>query len=390
MNVRPCWFARAAAAAVLAVLACGCNAGGTGKDKPIRARSGGSADAAPDSPSEPYSVANPRKPPAGAEPRYVLITNGDSPFWTAARIGMENGGKDLSVKVDLMTNDGTIDGQMQKLRQIATQGDIVGIGISVLEARAEGVADEMYNLQQKGVHVVTVDSDLDRARFDGARFAFIGTDNLQGGRELGIAAKGLRPDGGKYVTFVGITSAQNAEERVGGFGQGAGDNFTKADNMGDEIDPDRARSNVRNAIRNHPDVKTLVGIWSYNAPAIVDVVKELNRRKDFTIVTFDAEPDAVAQMADGQIDAMVVQNPYEMGYQCVRLLKALVNAEDATIKEMLPKLGEPGGNIYDTGLKVVVPDEESPLKPEMFGEKTQFMKLGDFRDWLKKYGLTGS
>jgi len=337
-----------------------------------------------------YQVAAVRKPPAGAEPRYVLITNGDSPFWTAARIGMEIGGKDLGVKVDLMTNDGTIDGQMQKLRQIATQGDIVGVGISVLEARAEGVAEEMVNLQQKGVHVVTVDSDLDRTQFDGARFAFIGTDNLQGGRELGVAAKGLRPDGGKYVTFVGITSAQNAEERVGGFGQGAGEKFTKADNMGDEIDPDRARTNVRNAIRNHPDAKTLVGIWSYNAPAIVDVVKEKNRRKDFTIVAFDAEPDAVAHMADGQIDAMVVQNPYEMGYQCVRLLKALVNDDQPIVKEMLPKLGEPGGNIFDTGLKVVVPDEGSPLTSEMFGEKTQFMKLGAFRDWLKKYGLTGS
>jgi ribose transport system substrate-binding protein len=337
-----------------------------------------------------YEVTTPRKPPAGAEPRYVLITNGDSPFWTAARIGMENGGEDLGVRVDLMTNDATIDGQAQKLRQVATQGDIVGVGISVLEARAPVVAEEMYNLQQKGVHVVTVDSDLDRSLFDGARFAFIGTNNLEGGQELGVAAKGLRPDGGKYVTFVGFPSAQNAEERVGGFGQGAGEKFTGGINMGDEVDPERARSNVRNAIRNHPDVKTLVGIWSYNAPAIVDVVKELDRRDDFTIVAFDAEPDAVAHMADGQIDAMVVQNPYDMGYQCVRLLKALVNGEQDTIKTMFPKLGEPGGNVYDTGLKVVVPDEGSPLKAEMFGEKTQFMKLGEFRDWLKKYGLTGS
>jgi ribose transport system substrate-binding protein len=87
---------------------------------------------------------------------------------------------------------------------------------------------------------------------------------------------------------------------------------------------------------------------------------------------------------------MVVQNPYDMGYQCVRLLKALVNNDQDTIKAMLPHLGERGGNIFDTGLKVVVPDEGSPLNATMFGEKTQFMKLSEFRDWLKKYGLTGS
>ena len=46
--------------------------------------------------------------------------------------------------------------------------------------------------------------------------------------------------------------------------------------------------------------------------------------------------------------------------------------------------------IYDTGLKVVVPDEGSPLKAEMFDKKTEFLKLSDFRKWLDKYKLTGS
>jgi ribose transport system substrate-binding protein len=211
-----------------------------------------------------------------------------------------------------------------------------------------------------------------------------------GGRELGVAARGLRADGGSYVTFVGIPSAQNAVERVGGFAEGAGEKFHSATNMGDDIDLSRARENVRNAIQNHPDLKTLVGIWSYNAPAIVDVVKELDRRKDFTIVTFDAEPDAIAHMADGQIDAMVVQNPYEMGYQGVRLLKALANDDLATIAEMFPSLGKPNGNIYDTGLKVVVPDQGSPLTPDLFGERTEFLSLSKFREWLAEYKLTGS
>jgi ribose transport system substrate-binding protein len=160
--------------------------------------------------------------------------------------------------------------------------------------------------------------------------------------------------------------------------------------MGDEVDPSRARENVRNAIKNHPDLNTLVGIWSYNAPAIVDVVRELNRRKDFAIVTFDAEPTAVDEMAKGNIDAMVVQNPYEMGYQGIRTLKALAEGDEVTVKEMYPKLGEPDGNLFDTGLKVVVPDEGSPLTAEMFGPKTQFMKLGAFREWLAKYNLKGS
>jgi ribose transport system substrate-binding protein len=160
--------------------------------------------------------------------------------------------------------------------------------------------------------------------------------------------------------------------------------------MGDDGNRSVARENVRNAIRNHSGLNVLVGIWSYNAPAIVDVVRELDRRKDFTVVVFDAEPDAITAMKDGQIDAMVVQNPFEMGYQGVRLLKALIKKDADTIAEMVPKHDEPDGDIYDTGLKVLVPSSQSPLKADRFQKGVQFLELPAFQEWMSKYGLTGS
>ena len=160
--------------------------------------------------------------------------------------------------------------------------------------------------------------------------------------------------------------------------------------MGDENDRSRARENVRNAIQNHPDLTTLVGIWSYNAPAIVDVVREREIRDKVKVCVFDAEPDAVRDMADGEIDVMVVQNPYQMGYQAVRLLNALVKDDTRTVGEMFPNADQADGDLYNTGLKVVVPNEGSPLSPEMFSENVEFMKLDEFQRWLKQYNLKGS
>ena len=334
--------------------------------------------------------------PGGANvKRIIVLTNGNSPFWDAARAGVVEADKKLELdkaglKAVVEVNDGTDGGQINKLRQFGTQSDIVGVGVSVNTGGNVAIVEEMRNLQKKGVKVVAIDSDIDRAMHRDARFAFIGTDNLQGGRELGKCAKGLRPEGGEYVTFVGITGAQNAVERVGGVKEGAGDKFVSKDNMGDDTDRTRARENVRNALNNHPKLNTLVGIWSYNAPAIVDVVKEKNVRDKVKVVAFDAEPDAIRQMGEGMIDAMVVQNPYEMGYQGVRLMKALIRDDQATVKEMLPRHGQPDGDIYDTGIKVVVPDAGSPLKADMFDKKTTFLKLSEFQEWLKKYNLTGS
>ena len=335
--------------------------------------------------------------PSGVEGkrRIVVLMNGNSPFWDALGVGIREAEKDLDLaaaglSASLETNNATPQGQIDKLRQFANQADVAAVGISAVDAANPAVIDEMQRLRNKGIHVVTIDSDVDRRLFPDARYAFIGSNNPAAGRELGVAAKGLRPEGGTFVTFVGRTSAQNAIERIGGFGAGAGEKFKGLEPMGDQNDRNRAQQNVRDAVANHPELNTLVGIWSYNAPAIVDVVEEKKIRDKMTVVVFDAEPGAITKMGEGQIDAMIVQNPFQMGYQGVRLMKALIAGDDATVKELFPNYGQPDGDLYDTGLKIVVPDEKSPLKAEMFGPKTEFLTLGAFRDWLKKYNLEGS
>jgi ribose transport system substrate-binding protein len=331
--------------------------------------------------------------------RIIVLTNGNSPFWDAARQGMQEAAKDLrladaGLRAVMEVNDATPQGQLDKLRQFASQSDVVGVAVSALDANNAQVAEEMGKLRLKGVHVVTIDADVDRAKFRDVRRFYIGTDNLSGGKELGAAARGLLEarsiKSGSYVQFVGRTGAHNAIERMDGFKGAIGESYREADRMADGTDRTRARENVRNAMRNHPDLVALVGIWSYNAPAIVDVVEQEEKREAFTVVAFDAEPDAVRQMGEGMIDAMVVQNPFEMGYQSVRALKAMHEKDEKTLSEMFPRQGESDGDLYDTGLKVVVPSKESPLKREMFGEKTQFMELAEFKGWLAKYGLQGS
>lgn len=373
---------RRALTLALCLFIAGCGAQGTSTDN-TTGSGGGSGKRA-------YHVATPRKPPEGVEPRYQLMTNGNSPFWDAVRVGMVDAGKELGVKVDLVVNDGTPGGQITRLRQIRTLNDVVGVGISVTQARAQGVADEMFNLQEAGVHVVTIDSDIDRELFRGARYAFIGTDNLKAGEALGTAIRYLRPEGGKYVTFVGISAAQNARERIAGVEKGAGEKFIAVDHMADDLDRTRARENVRNAIRNHPDVNVLVGIWSYNAPAIVDVVKEFGIRDKVLIAVFDAEPLTIQAMQEGYVDVMVVQNPYKMGYIGIKTLKALYENDQETLRELFPNYGQPDGDLYDTGIKVVVPDEGSPLRADMFADNVEFMTLSEFKKWLDEHGLTGS
>jgi ribose transport system substrate-binding protein len=311
----------------------------------------------------------------GDDFKIVILTNGSSPFWDACDRGLKDAGQKLGVRVELVRNDATEGGQIRRLEQLATQNDVKGIGVSVLESQASGVLEQMQALRAKGVKIITVDSDGPSE----GREAFVGTNNLEAGREMGRLTAQLRADGGKAVAFVGLLGAQNAQERIQGFKEGLGSRIELVDSMEDGVNESKARNNVTAAIQNHPDVNILAGIWSYNAPAITDVISANGRRKDFTIVAFDAEPNAIVAMDQGMIDAMVVQNPYDMGYTGAILLHRLITGDKAGVDELLK-----GGDVIDTGLKVVVPSDASPIQSK------SRVTLEAFKGWLAEKGLEGS
>ena len=346
------------------------------------------------------AAATPSAAAAGSPKRFVFITNGDDPFWDACNAGLVEGAtrSGLAAKglrAVMEKGNGTAQGQIEKLRQLASQADVAAVAISVIQAENAAIVEEMKNLAAKGVKVITVDGDVNRATFRDARPYYIGTDNIVGGRLLGAAAKAILAARGKtsggYVQFAGFTDNDNARARMNGFKEAVGEGFKEADRMSDEMDLARARDNVRTALVNHPDLVALVGIWAYNAPAIAEVVEERKARDRITTVTFDAQAVAIERMAAGQIDAMVVQNPFEMGIQTVRLLLAMHDGDEATIKEMFPRFGQPDGDIYTTGLRLIAPDTDPLVKPaDIQGSDHEYLPLSAFRAWLKKYGLSSS
>ena len=337
--------------------------------------------------------------PTNAKRRVVFVVNTDDPFWDACRQGLMEGERhfklgESGLSASMEVPDGSIKGQIDRLRQLASQSDLAGLAVSAISADNPSIAEELDKFQKKGVHVITVDGDLLRTKFRSNRKYYIGTDNETAGEILGKAAAGIlasrSKNTGGYVQFAGYTDNDNARSRMDGFKKGVGAAFAEKDRVSDETDRTRAQENVRNALSNHRDLVALVGIWAYNAPAIARTVESAGVKKDMTVVTFDAQEAAIQEMEKGNIDAMLVQNPFDMGFQAVRLLSAMVLGNAAVEKEMFPKTGV-DADIYTTGLRLVVPNSGSVLKADDFDAKVvEFMKLDDFKKWLAKYNLKSS
>jgi ribose transport system substrate-binding protein len=313
------------------------------------------------------------------KPRFLFITNSNADWWTAVEKGMTDAGTALGCQVEMRRNEKEVPGQIRLLEDAISLPDVKGVAVSVYEASAPGIADAMRELRKQGKLVIAIDSDIAPAAAD-ARSAYIGTNNREAGRAAGKAGAKIRPQGGKVCVFVGTSSAANAIERREGFFEGAGDKFVQTEIFDDGSDKARAASNVQTALSKYSDVGVLLGLWSYNAPRIAEEASASpEMRKKLSVVTFDLDELAVGHLEAGRIDATICQNPYEIGYQGVKLLKALAEKDDAAIKDVLPD-----GKSRDTGVRIIVPSKDSPVKGE------NVITIEEMKTWMSGKGLKSS
>ncbi len=313
--------------------------------------------------------------------RFLFVSNTTADWWLAVEKGMKDGGQDTGCQVEMRFNDGTVIGQINKLKEGLSLPGVEGVAVSVLEDDAPGIIDAMKELQKAGKFVIAIDSDV-APQYADARRAYIGTDNLKAGQTLGKAAAIVRPEGGEVAVFVGTAAAANARARSEGFFEGAGPAFKKTNTWEDNNDFAKNQQNAQTALTKNPNLGVMLGLWAYNAPILAEAVASLPAaREKVSVITFDLAEAAIGHLESGQIAVTVAQNPYEMGYQGVQLLKALAEKDEATIAEILPD-----GKMRETGVRVIVPTGDSPIKA--LGDNV--ITIEEMKSWLQSKGLRSS
>ncbi|HYG10863.1 MAG TPA: sugar-binding protein [Pyrinomonadaceae bacterium] len=262
----------------------------------------------------------------GGDKKFAFVTNNASDFWTIARRGTEKADQELAdVTVEFrMPPDGTAADQKRIIDDLLAKG-IDGIAISPVDPANQ---TQLINDTAKQALVFTQDSDAPQSE----RAAYVGTDNVAAGRQAGALIKEALPEGGRIMLFVGKSDARNAQERTQGIREALqGSNVEIIDVRTDDTDRVRAKSNVSDTLVRYPEVKALVGLWSYNGPAIVNALKESGKTGQVKIIAFDEEDETLAGVRDGSIYATVVQQPYEFGYQAIKMMAQVAKGDRSAI-----------------------------------------------------------
>jgi ribose transport system substrate-binding protein len=255
----------------------------------------------------------------------AFVTNNPSDYWTICRKGTEAAAKDFGVTVQFVEpSDGTVATQKQDVDDLLAKG-VSGIAISPVDPANE---TSYLNITAAKVNLITSDSDAPASN----RLCYVGADNRAAGYQAGQMLREALPHGGQIMLFVGSRRAQNAHDRELGIRDALrGSHIQIMGVSEDNADHAHAQQNAKDALVQYPHLAAMVGIWSYNGPAILSAVRNAHKIGKVKIVCFDEEAETLAAVKDGEIYATIVQQPYQFGYQSVKLLARLAAGSKSAV-----------------------------------------------------------
>ena len=254
--------------------------------------------------------------------RIAVIPKGTThSFWQTVKAGADAAGAEENVEIIWQGPDKeTAFTEQINLVQNQVSGGVDGIVLAATDS--EALVKPVKDAMEKGVPVVTIDSGLK----DNPSLCYIATDNVEGGRQAADALAKLIGEKGKVGLMPFLKGAGSSDEREKGFLEGIMNypNITVAITLYNDSDVNKAVEQTLNMLTAHPD---LVGIFAANEPGGVGAANALKQKKleqKVKLVAYDTSPDELKAFEQGIIQALIVQNPYQMGYQGVKtVLKAI-------------------------------------------------------------------
>jgi len=256
----------------------------------------------------------------------AFVVNGASDFWKIVEAGVKKAQNELpNYDLQLKYPEQAAAAVQQRMMDDLVAAGAAGIMVSAVDPKNQ--VEHLNKIASQAL-LFTTDSDAPNSK----RIAYIGSSNVDLGKDAGKLMLKALPNGGKCVGFVGLPGADNARERIEGVKETIkGSKVELVDVRGDEIDQTRAKRNVEDILAAMPDISCMVGFYSYNTPRIYEVLKEAGKLNKIQIIGFDEDPITLGGVKEGAIAGTVVQQPFEWGYQGMKLMAKYIEGDKSGV-----------------------------------------------------------
>ena len=237
-------------------------------------------------------------------------------FW----IAVENGARAaaLDSKVEMLWNGPP--SETDYARQIQIVDSMIARrvdGMVVAATERQALVGPISRAMAAGIPVTVFDSGIEGDNYT----SFVATNNYEGGAMAAREMVRLAGATGKVALLMNAPGSTSTMDRERGFEETLAKEapgLVIAARQYGLSDRGKARAAAENMLTAHPDLR---GMFCSSEPSAVGgalAVKARNLSGKLQLVTFDSSADLVEDLKGGTIQAMVVQDPFRMGYDAVK------------------------------------------------------------------------
>ena len=293
----------------------------------------------------------------------VIVKGTESDFWHRVKSGVDAAATEYNVDVtfDGPENEEDSDAQISLINRAIKNG----AGAIVLSAIDFEKSSEAVNAAARaGIKIVTIDSAVNSKNVS----AFIGTDNKEAGKAAAKAVtEGLAQSDKIKIGIVNYyESTENGRSRYEGFKEYIKNmpNAEIAAEISADSNTESAEKAAEDLMKNHREINVLVGFNEWMTLGIGEAVRALDKSKEIYTVGFDTNTVSVGMLETGEIDALIVQNPFAIGYLGIKSASALISGEGCDSEQYTAVTAVTKKNMFDNDIQKLLfkRDEQNEVK----------------------------
>ncbi len=283
----------------------------------------------------------------------VIVKKTDADFWKVVRMGTQAASQEFNVTVNFTgpTDEQDIEGQIGMVNDAVTaRAD----AIVLAACDYNRLVDAVNRAVEAGIPVIVIDSDVNTTRTNG----FVGTDNVDAGRRLGDTLVEKVGRQCKVAVMGFVRGAATCDQREQGLLEvlSTYPGIQALDTVYCGSDSSYAKILTQQIIEENPDIDAIVCLNAYGTEGVAQGVDESKTGRAIRVIGFDSTPTEIRYLEKDVVQALVIQNPYKMGYLGVKY------ALDTIRGKKMPQNVNTGLTIIDKG-NMYLPENQKLLFP---------------------------
>ena len=254
----------------------------------------------------------------------VITAGGGVDFWQHVENGAKQAGEDLEYPVVVRGPMNESDNRSQQL--IIQQMVEMGCKALVLAPNANEHIEQVEMLSKTGIPVVFIDRDI-----GGPGISIISTDNFEAGLLAGKEMIRQLYESAKIAILRFSESLNTTTERERGFIAAIKESTLEIvvdDYIGTELSD--ATLNAYNILSMHPEIEGIFTPNELTSLAALNMRKRIETGEKITHIGFDSHPSLIEAVSSGEMEAIIIQNPYQIGYLGVEQAMMAIKGQNTT------------------------------------------------------------